>query len=185
MQRQKTSMRQGFLHFSSHAQILSIPVDSPPFCFFIRPCWKRSCTTVVRAVPTGLFFVTRAVEVLSVRPCFRSVSAAPSPMDASTFLVRGMMPQILGQGAMASPMVALKGPLMNKQDYSANFPLKHAQKDMRFALGLGDKVRCCCPEYVGGGRGGGGRLRGGLFCALLQTNCGRDKSPVSTASSKC
>lgn len=41
---------------------------------------------------------------------------------------------------MASPMIALKGPLMEKKDYSPNFPLKHAQKDMRFALGLGDKV---------------------------------------------
>lgn len=41
---------------------------------------------------------------------------------------------------MASPMIALKGPLMNKKDYAANFPLKHAQKDMRFALALGDKV---------------------------------------------
>ena len=50
--------------------------------------------------------------------------------------------QIFGQGAMASPMIALKGPLMNKKDYSSNFPLKHAQKDMRFALGLGDKVGC-------------------------------------------
>ena len=41
---------------------------------------------------------------------------------------------------MASPMVALKAPLMEKKDYTSNFPLKHAQKDMRFALGLGDKV---------------------------------------------
>lgn len=41
---------------------------------------------------------------------------------------------------MASPMVALKAPLMEKKDYSPNFPLKHAQKDMRFALGLADKV---------------------------------------------
>ena len=49
--------------------------------------------------------------------------------------------QILGQGAMASPMVALKGPLMNKRDYSLTFALKHALKDMRFALGLGVKVR--------------------------------------------
>ena len=45
---------------------------------------------------------------------------------------------------MASPMVALKGPLMEKKDYSPNFPLKHAQKDMRFALGLGDKVGLRC-----------------------------------------
>ena len=49
--------------------------------------------------------------------------------------------QILGQGAMASPMVALKGPLMNKRDYSLTFALKHALKDMRFALALGVKVR--------------------------------------------
>lgn len=44
---------------------------------------------------------------------------------------------------MASPMIALKGPLMNKKDYAVNFPLKHAQKDMRFALALGDKVGLC------------------------------------------
>lgn len=43
-------------------------------------------------------------------------------------------------------MIALKGPLMNKKDYAANFPLKHAQKDMRFALALGDKVRCVGTE---------------------------------------
>ncbi|CAM9766936.1 unnamed protein product [Ectocarpus sp. 6 AP-2014] len=53
--------------------------------------------------------------------------------------------EILGQGAMASPMVALKGPLMAKKDYSSNFPLKHAQKDMRFALGLGDKAAQALP----------------------------------------
>ena len=42
---------------------------------------------------------------------------------------------------MASPIVALKGPLMNKRDYSLSFALKHALKDMRFALNLGVKVR--------------------------------------------
>lgn len=49
--------------------------------------------------------------------------------------------QILGQGAMANPMFALKGPLMQEKNFAANFPLKHAQKDMRFALALGDEVR--------------------------------------------
>ncbi|CAN0161484.1 unnamed protein product [Ascophyllum nodosum] len=53
--------------------------------------------------------------------------------------------EILGQGAMASPMIALKGPLMDKKDYTTNFPLKHAQKDMRFALALGDKVSQALP----------------------------------------
>lgn len=43
---------------------------------------------------------------------------------------------VLDQGAMASPMVALKGPLMAKHEYSTAFPLKYALKDMRFALSL-------------------------------------------------
>lgn len=63
----------------------------------------------------------------------------PAPRPAAP-PVPNTTKQILGQGAMASPMIALKGPLMDKKDYSPNFPLKHAQKDMRFALGLGDKV---------------------------------------------
>ncbi|CAM9194963.1 unnamed protein product [Discosporangium mesarthrocarpum] len=48
--------------------------------------------------------------------------------------------EILGLGAMANPMFNIKGPLMEKKDYSPNFPLKHAQKDIRFALGLGEEV---------------------------------------------
>ena len=47
---------------------------------------------------------------------------------------------ILGQGACASPMFALKGPKMLQRKYEAAFPLKHAQKDMRFAVELGDKL---------------------------------------------
>ena len=43
---------------------------------------------------------------------------------------------VLDQGAMASPMVALKGPLMAKHEYPTAFPLKYALKDMRFALSL-------------------------------------------------
>jgi len=43
---------------------------------------------------------------------------------------------VLDNGAMASPMVALKGPLMAKKEYPTAFPLKYALKDMRFALDL-------------------------------------------------
>ena len=42
----------------------------------------------------------------------------------------------LDDGAMASPMVKLKGPLMAARSYAPAFPLKYALKDMRFALGL-------------------------------------------------
>jgi len=45
---------------------------------------------------------------------------------------------VLKEGAMASPMVGLKGPAMKEKNYDPAFPLKHAQKDMRFALQLGD-----------------------------------------------
>ena len=45
-------------------------------------------------------------------------------------------------GAMANPMFALKGPKMKDsvKEYTTNFPLEHAQKDMRFAQLLGDEV---------------------------------------------
>uniref|UniRef100_A0A7S2V669 6-phosphogluconate dehydrogenase NADP-binding domain-containing protein n=1 Tax=Fibrocapsa japonica TaxID=94617 RepID=A0A7S2V669_9STRA len=52
---------------------------------------------------------------------------------------------ILDLGAMANPMFKLKGPTMIKGAYPANFPLKHAQKDMRFALKLGDELGAPLP----------------------------------------
>ena len=39
----------------------------------------------------------------------------------------------------------LKGPKMLRGDHAPNFPLKHAQKDMRFALQLGDQVSTPLP----------------------------------------
>lgn len=44
------------------------------------------------------------------------------------------MQQILEQGAMSSPMLKLKGPNMAEGVHPSAFPLKYAQKDMRFAL---------------------------------------------------
>ena len=45
--------------------------------------------------------------------------------------------QVLGLGAVAAPMFALKGPQMIQRNYPPAFPLKHQQKDMRLALALG------------------------------------------------
>jgi len=53
--------------------------------------------------------------------------------------------ECLKLGAMNSPMVQLKGPAMMEQKYPAAFPLKHAQKDMRFALQMGDEVGLSLP----------------------------------------
>ncbi|KAG8465713.1 hypothetical protein KFE25_005283 [Diacronema lutheri] len=47
---------------------------------------------------------------------------------------------VLGEGAMASPMVALKGPAIARRAYAPAFPLRHAAKDLKFALQLGDEL---------------------------------------------
>lgn len=39
--------------------------------------------------------------------------------------------QVLDLGAMANPMFKGKGPAMMAGNFAANFPLKHAQKDMK------------------------------------------------------
>lgn len=45
--------------------------------------------------------------------------------------------QVLDLGAMACPLFKLKGPKMLAADYAPAFPLKHACKDVRLAVGLG------------------------------------------------
>jgi len=53
--------------------------------------------------------------------------------------------QILDLGAMSNPMFRLKGPKMVAGDHTPNFPLKHQQKDMRFAVELGDQLGVALP----------------------------------------
>lgn len=43
------------------------------------------------------------------------------------------MIEVIGQGAITSPMYGLKGPKMIVHDHAPNFPLKHAHKDMKLA----------------------------------------------------
>lgn len=43
------------------------------------------------------------------------------------------MIEVIGQGAIQSPVYALKGPKMIVKDHTPNFPLKHAHKDMKLA----------------------------------------------------
>lgn len=50
------------------------------------------------------------------------------------------MVQVIGQGAIQSPMYNLKGPKMIRQDHAPNFPLKHAHKDMKLACDLAKKA---------------------------------------------
>jgi len=48
---------------------------------------------------------------------------------------------IIGAGALAAPLFAAKGEKILAQNRTAQFPLKHQQKDLRLALQLGDAHR--------------------------------------------
>uniref|UniRef100_A0A7S4HMS0 6-phosphogluconate dehydrogenase NADP-binding domain-containing protein n=2 Tax=Odontella aurita TaxID=265563 RepID=A0A7S4HMS0_9STRA len=50
------------------------------------------------------------------------------------------MIEVIGQGAIASPVYALKGPKMLRGDHAPNFPLKHAHKDMKLASDMAAKA---------------------------------------------
>ncbi|CAH9073450.1 unnamed protein product [Cuscuta europaea] len=62
------------------------------------------------------------------------VLADKSGLDQQTLL------DVLDVGPIANPLFKMKGPSMIKHNYSPMSPLKHSQKDMRLALGLGDEV---------------------------------------------
>eukprot|EP00586_Coscinodiscus_wailesii_P011231 CAMPEP_0172499626 /NCGR_PEP_ID=MMETSP1066-20121228/128861_1 /TAXON_ID=671091 /ORGANISM="Coscinodiscus wailesii, Strain CCMP2513" /LENGTH=340 /DNA_ID=CAMNT_0013273463 /DNA_START=125 /DNA_END=1147 /DNA_ORIENTATION=+ len=49
--------------------------------------------------------------------------------------------EVIGQGAIQSPMYALKGPKMLKHDHKPNFPLKHAHKDMALACEMAKNAK--------------------------------------------
>jgi len=51
-------------------------------------------------------------------------------LDPSTII------EVVGQGAIQSPVYALKGPKMIKKNHAPNFPLKHAHKDMALAVDM-------------------------------------------------
>jgi 3-hydroxyisobutyrate dehydrogenase/2-hydroxy-3-oxopropionate reductase len=48
--------------------------------------------------------------------------------------------KVLSEGAMGNPMFQVKGPMILKQDTTVSFPLKHLEKDLRLAAGLGQEL---------------------------------------------
>ena len=54
------------------------------------------------------------------------------------------MIEVIGQGAIMSPVFNLKGPKMIVKDHAPNFPLKHAHKDMALAC---DMAKAANVEY--------------------------------------
>ena len=53
--------------------------------------------------------------------------------------------EVIDLGAIACPMFKGKGPSMLQKKFDTNFPLKHAQKDMRFALAMADQLGIALP----------------------------------------
>ena len=53
--------------------------------------------------------------------------------------------QVLDGGAMSNPMFRGKGSSMITGTYPPNFPLKHAHKDMKYALGMAENLRVELP----------------------------------------
>ena len=58
-------------------------------------------------------------------------------LTAAAGIEAKLLLEVLDLGVMACPMYKLKGPKMLASDYVPNFPLKHAQKDVRLAVNLG------------------------------------------------
>jgi len=52
---------------------------------------------------------------------------------------------VIKEGALTCPMYSLKGPKMLEGDFAPAFPLKHQQKDVRLAIGLGEEVGQALP----------------------------------------
>jgi len=48
--------------------------------------------------------------------------------------------EVLAAGALANPMFSGKGQMILQGDFPTSFPLKHMQKDLRLAIGLGDQL---------------------------------------------
>ena len=66
--------------------------------------------------------------------------AAGLPLSGDNGLLK-----LLEISVISSPMIKLKGPKMVEKDYSPHFPLKHMQKDTRFALGVADDLSVAMP----------------------------------------
>ncbi|PNW82258.1 hypothetical protein CHLRE_06g278148v5 [Chlamydomonas reinhardtii] len=95
---------------------------------------------------------------------------------------------VVGLGAIAAPMFALKGPAMAARAYAPAFPLKHQQKDMRLALALGDEVGQPLPlaaasnaQYIAARRQG---LGDADFSAVMEAVLGQAAAEATEAHNK-
>ncbi|MHB8282896.1 MAG: NAD(P)-dependent oxidoreductase [bacterium] len=60
-------------------------------------------------------------------------------------LDKNIIYDIVNSGAFANPMFKLKGGNIINNDYEPNFPYKHMQKDLGFAVKLSEEFKTFCP----------------------------------------
>jgi glyoxylate/succinic semialdehyde reductase len=77
-----------------------------------------------------------------------SAFAEGMQLSEAAAIPRDQLLQVLELSAIANPMFKLKGPNLINENYPAHFPLKHAQKDMRLALALGNELGVTMPTTV-------------------------------------
>lgn len=53
--------------------------------------------------------------------------------------------EVLNAGGFASPLIAAKGKGILNGNFDTNFPYKHMQKDLGFAVRLAEDFKCFCP----------------------------------------
>jgi len=113
--------------------------------------------------------VQPAFEVMGKKSVFLGEIGAAASMKIAVNMMMGSMMSVFGEamslvdacdlkgedfldivseGALACPMYAGKGAALLAENYSANFPLKHLQKDLRLAIQIGDDKQVALPSVA-------------------------------------
>lgn len=113
--------------------------------------------------------VQPAFEVMAKKSLFLGEIGAGASMKLAVNMMMGSMMSVFGEamslvdscdlqgqdfldiiqeGALACPMFSGKGGAVLAGNYSANFPLKHLQKDLRLAIQLGDDKQLPLPSVA-------------------------------------
>ena len=91
--------------------------------------------------PTVGFGTRAKLVVNSLMGTMLAAFAEGLALSESVGLDPATMIQVIGQGAIQSPVFNLKGPKMIKKDHAPNFPLKHAHKDMALACDMANEAK--------------------------------------------
>eukprot|EP00322_Chrysochromulina_rotalis_P028400 CAMPEP_0115852212 /NCGR_PEP_ID=MMETSP0287-20121206/12880_1 /TAXON_ID=412157 /ORGANISM="Chrysochromulina rotalis, Strain UIO044" /LENGTH=323 /DNA_ID=CAMNT_0003306267 /DNA_START=9 /DNA_END=980 /DNA_ORIENTATION=- len=111
-----------------------------------------TCVADLDAMGKAKFFFGAAGSGTRMKLCVNMVMGSMMASYGEGFCLAqgaGLDPsqllQVLDLGVCGAPLLKLKGAKMLAGDHAPNFPLKHAQKDMRLACALGKQVDVALP----------------------------------------